>query len=130
MPGSPPTLRDMVKDALDSGQTYTQLAERAIDPETGQKASLALLNDIGLGKVGRMPYDYHLRAAAAALQKPYETVWLAALAEWLPPPEGVRIIVEEDEPENLAEGLRRLDRSITHLLNQLGEDGERRAEGA
>jgi cell division septum initiation protein DivIVA len=74
----------MVKDALDRGQTYTQLAERAIDPLTAQRASLALLNDIGRGKVGRMPYDYHLRAIAAALGKPYEVVRQAAIAQWLP----------------------------------------------
>jgi len=123
MPASP-TLRDMVKDALDSGQTYTQLAERAIDPQTGQKASLALLNDIGRGKVGRMPYDYHLRAVAAALQKPYEAVRRAAIAEWVPA-EGV-----DGEREELLEEARQINESITQLLGRLGEGDERRAEGA
>lgn len=85
MPASTPTLRDMVNGARDRGQTYKQLAERAIDPETGQRASLAFLNDIARGKVDRMPYDYHLRALAAALGVPYEHVRQAAIRQWVPP---------------------------------------------
>lgn len=109
MPEQPPTLRDMVKDALDRGQTYTQLAERATDPQTGQKASIALLNDIGRDKVGRMPYDYHLRAIAVALRKPYKDVRQAAINQWLPAEAGA---ATDDE-------------SLLREMRRLADEGER-----
>jgi hypothetical protein len=84
MPEQPPTLRDMLKAARDRGQTYEQLEAFAIDPETGERASRSLLNNIVLDKVDRMPYDYHLRAIAAALKVPYETVRRAAITQWIP----------------------------------------------
>lgn len=84
MPTSTPTLRDMIQGALDRGQTYEQLEKRAIDPQTKEPVSRSMMNNIVNRKVGRMPYDYHLRAIAAALEQPYETVRRAAIAQWLP----------------------------------------------
>lgn len=84
MPGSTPTLRDMVQDALDRGQTLDQLEERAVDPVTGKRASRAFLSRVKRDDVDRMPNDYHLRAIAVALGKPYEVIRRAAIAQWLP----------------------------------------------
>lgn len=127
MPGSStPTLRDMVKDALDSGRTYNQLAERAIDPKTHQKASLALLNDIVLNKVSRMPYDYHLRAIAMALGQPYETVRRAAIAQWLPT-EDAEAETEAEREKKLMDRLDRLAAETQMLREELRREsaGER-----
>lgn len=117
MPGSTPTLRDMVNGARDRGLTYRQLAERAVDPETGQKASFALLNDLARNKVDRMPYDYHLRAIAAALGEPYERVRQAAIRQWVPPEDG----------ENDTQALRHEARRIAEAVVRLTEATERTA---
>lgn len=95
MPEQSPTLRDMIKAAVDSGLTYAQLSKRSIDAETGEKASSAFLNNIVNNNVDRMPYDYHLRAIAAGLRAPYEAVRQAAIAQWVPAESGAPA-----EPEN------------------------------
>jgi transcriptional regulator with XRE-family HTH domain len=82
MPGSTPTLRDMVIQARRS-LTLDQLAERAYDPESGETASRGLLYDLERGAVNRPPVG-RLHAIAAALGKPYEVVRQAAIAQWLP----------------------------------------------
>lgn len=84
MPEQSTTLRDMIEAARDRGATYRDLAARAIDPETGEKASYGLINNIVLGKNGHAPEPKHLRAIAAALQVPYERVRQGAIAQWLP----------------------------------------------
>lgn len=116
MPSSTPTLRDMVQDALDRGQTYKQLAERAVDPETSQRASPALLNDIVRGNVTRAPTVAHLRAIAAALAKPYEAVRRAAIAQWLPADEA------EDPDGDLRDQVQQLSELTARLLDKVGED--------
>lgn len=123
MPGNstPTLLRDMVQDALDRGQTYRQLAERAIDPETKQTASFSMLNDIARGNVKRAPSIAHLRAIAAALGKPLEAVRQAAINEYLPTeaegaqapadPESAAehaLLEQARQAEQLAQELRRL----------------------
>lgn len=84
MPTQSPTLRDMIQEALDRGVTYRELQERAIDPESGQRASKDIFNSIMLGKANRIPVEHHLRAIAAALQTPYERVRRGAIAQWIP----------------------------------------------
>ncbi len=79
-----PTLRDLIQQALNSGITYRQLEARAVDPDTGATVSRGTLNKIALGKVPTMPSEAHLRAVAAALRAPYESVRQAAIAEWIP----------------------------------------------
>lgn len=85
MPEQSPTLRDMIQEALDNGVTYRELEARATDPQTGKTASRSIFFDTVNGKLDRMPYEHHLRAVAAALRKPYDTVRRAAIAQWLPP---------------------------------------------
>jgi hypothetical protein len=84
MPEQSTTLRDMIQNALDRGDTYRKLAARAIDPITGETASYGLFNNIVLGKTRTAPEPYHLRAIAAALGTTYETVRQAAITQWLP----------------------------------------------
>lgn len=84
MPEQRPTLRDMIQGVLDSGVTYRELETRAVDEETGKRASRSIFFDIATGKLDRIPYDYHLRAIAAGLRAPYESVRQAAITQWLP----------------------------------------------
>jgi hypothetical protein len=124
MPASPPTLRDMIEEARDRGRTYEQLEAIAIDAQTGERASRSLLNNIVLGKVDRMPYDYHLRGIAVALGKPYEAVRRAAIAQWLPAdsatdPEAIR--------EEVIGEARRLRDLADETLDRLGDNGAHRA---
>ncbi|HXT90532.1 MAG TPA: hypothetical protein VN714_14865 [Trebonia sp.] len=107
MPGSTPTLRDMVKAARDRGQTLRQLAQRAIDPETGQPASYSLFHDIEHGNVKRAPAVEHLRAIAVALNRPFEEVRQAAIIEYLPAKIDTKALLEQaDHLEAEAERLK------------------------
>lgn len=121
MPASTPTLSDMVKEALDRGQTYDQLAERAIDPDSGEKASRGLLYDLSRGTVRRVPTEGHLRAVAIALGKPYETVRRAAIAQWLPAEDGA------STEEELRSELRRMRESAERIEKRLDAIGEQDA---
>lgn len=81
----PALLKDLIKHAAET-RGYRDLADEAVDPETGTQASLRYLNRLGRGAVDRIPAAPHLRAIAAALNVPYETVWWAAVDQWMPPP--------------------------------------------
>lgn len=84
MPEQPTTLRDMIQMALSSGDNLRSLAARAIDPETGTTMGKDTINKIRHGTAPRMPDDGKLRAIAAALRAPYDSVRQAAVAEWFP----------------------------------------------
>lgn len=84
MPEQSPTLRDMINAALADGTTYRELEARAIDKQTGKRASRSIFFDIATGKLDRMPYEHHLRAIAAALRTPYAAVRQAAITQYLP----------------------------------------------
>ena len=84
MPEQAPTLRELIQEVLNSGVTYRQLEDRAVDEATGKRASRSIFFDIANGKLDRMPYEHHLRAIAAGLRAPYESVRRAAIAQWLP----------------------------------------------
>lgn len=120
MPEQPPTLRDMINDAIDAGRTLDQLEKIAIDPASGKKASRALLSRLRRGEVDRIPYDYHLRAIAVALGKPYETVRRAAIAQWLPLDGG------DTDREQLIDDVRRLRDLADKALDGLGDNGGQR----
>lgn len=123
MPEQTPTLRDMIKNALDSGLTYRQLAAAAIDEETGKRASHAIFFDIANGKLDRMPYDYHLRAIAAGLRAPYESVRRAAIAQWVP---GDTPVGDDERAAQVAE-LRSLRDQADEALRRMEEGPGRRA---
>jgi hypothetical protein len=84
VPEQPPTLRDMIQEALDSGDNLRTLAAKAIDPATGETVGKDTINKIRHGTAPRMPEDGKLRAIAAALRAPYDSVRQAAMAQWFP----------------------------------------------
>jgi hypothetical protein len=126
MPEQSTTLRDMINAELENGSSLRKLAERAIDPITGKRASASLFFDIVNSKLDRAPRDYHVRAIAVALRAPYEQVRQLAIAQWLP-------AADEEDPERerqeqLAE-LKRLrdqaDAAIAKLEQNDGPGGRR-----
>lgn len=130
MPEQAPTLRDMIKASVDRGLTYEQLSKRAVDEETGRRASPALLNNIANDKVDRMPYDYHLRAIALGLGVPYERVRQAAIAQWLPPEAGTTVadIPPERRDQLIADAERLYDITGRILAEARGEQATEPAE--
>lgn len=124
MTEQPPTLRDLVNAALASGKTYDQLMKRAVDPVTGEKPSRGYLNRIAKGTVKQAPLPHDLRAIAAALDKPYETVRRAAITQWLPADDEIR------DPEAIRDEVigeaRRLRDLADEALDRLGDNGDRR----
>jgi hypothetical protein len=124
MPGSTPTLRDMVQGALDRGQTLEQLESKAIDPRTGKRASKSLLSRIKRNELDRTPSDFHLRAIAVALGTPYDAVRRAAINQWLPAEE------EGSGEEELLAELRRMREAAERMEKQIDAMGERDAGAA
>ncbi len=118
MPEQPPTLRDMINDALAKGITYRQLEARAVDPETQRRASRSIFNDIATSKLDRMPHVDHLRAIAVALGVPYERVRQAAIRQWLP---ADQTSAEEPETDPDLELARQLQATAEQLLARAEE---------
>ncbi len=78
-----------------TGQSVRELARRARDPISGISPSHGWLNDIVTGQMERAPDMRRLRALAAAINEPVETLARLAAAQWL----GVRAIevpIEDD----------------------------------
>lgn len=100
-------LSAMVQSALDAGTTYRQLERSAIDPVTGKHASKDLFHGLVAGRVDRVPYDYHLRAIAAALGKPYDVVRDAAVAQFLS---------AQDEPDEPVDEFEATLRTVASVL--------------
>lgn len=75
----------MILQELDKGVTYAELEERSTDPTTGQaRISDSQLHRLAKGTATRIPTQEQLRGVAAAVRMPYETVRLAAIAQWVP----------------------------------------------
>lgn len=119
MPEQPPTLRDMIQEALDSGVTYRELEARAIDPATGRTASRSVFFDTIGGKLDRMPYEYHLRGVAAALRVPYESVRQAAITQWLPADAETSGADSDAERLKMIEEVRRIRADFDRALARL-----------
>lgn len=126
MPEQFPTLRDMIKEAVERGLTYAQLGERAVDPETGKVgASGPFINNIALGNVARIPTVDRLRSIATALGVPYERVRQAAINEWMPAPAAKG----DPERDEMIRELRELRAKTEKVLARLG-DQEPESESA
>lgn len=110
MPEQPPTLRELINEAVSSGATFAQLAERTADPTTGKlRASGGYINRIANGKVTQMPVEAHVRALADALRIPYERARQAAITQWIPADEDQN--AERERRELLAEAKRLRDQA-------------------
>lgn len=121
MPEQLPTLRDMIQNVLDSGVTYRELEARAIDEATGKRASRSIFFDIATGKLDRIPYDYHLRAIAAGLRAPYESVRQAAISQWLPAGSEETPEEAEAERQKMIQDLLALRAQTEEALRKLDE---------
>ena len=128
MPEQPPTLRELINEAVSSGITFAQLAERTADPTTGKlRASGGYINRIANGKVSQMPVEAHVRALADALRIPYERVRQAAIAQWLPaaPDEEA----ERERLELLAEAKRLRDQAAAIEARLERQERDEEADG-
>lgn len=83
--GNPPIgdLSRLVLEAnAEPGNSYAQLAARAVDPETGEQLSKPYLQKIASGVTTTAPKAYALRAIAVALRKPESVVKRAAARQF------------------------------------------------
>ncbi|MFB6568280.1 hypothetical protein [Streptomyces noursei] len=76
-------LSRLVREANDAGASYQQLADRAIDPETGEQLSKPYMQKLATNAVTTAPNASRLRAIAAALRQPLTVVQRAAAIQYL-----------------------------------------------
>jgi transcriptional regulator with XRE-family HTH domain len=76
-------LSRMVREANDAGASFQQLADRAIDPQTGTTLSKPYLQKLSTNSVTNPPTPERLRALAEALRRPLTVVQRAAASQWL-----------------------------------------------
>lgn len=76
-------LSQLIQEALDKGASYGKLADRAIDPETGETVSKPYLQRVVKNPPVNPPTVPMMRAIAAALQKPFRHVQEATAKQWL-----------------------------------------------
>ncbi|NED31017.1 hypothetical protein [Streptomyces sp. SID8499] len=76
-------LSQLIQDALDKGDSYGKLADRAIDPESGETVSKPYLQRVAKNPPANPPTVPMMRAIAAALRKPFKQVQEATAKQWL-----------------------------------------------
>jgi hypothetical protein len=76
-------LSQLIQEALDKGDSYGKLAERAFDPETGETVSKPYLQRVVKNPPANPPTVPMMRAIAAALRKPFRHVQEATAKQWL-----------------------------------------------
>ncbi|WP_157879963.1 XRE family transcriptional regulator [Streptomyces natalensis] len=76
-------LSRLVREANDAGASYQQLADRAVDPETGEQLSKPYMQKLATNAVTTAPNAARLRAIAAALRQPLTVVQRAAARQFL-----------------------------------------------
>lgn len=82
----PPTLgalSQLIQEALDQGDSYGRLADRATDPETGETVSKAYFHRLVTNPPVHPPTPPMMRAIATALAKPVRRVQEATAKQWL-----------------------------------------------
>lgn len=83
--------RDMDRDALsrlvreinDDGVSYQQMADRSVDPDTGETLSKPYFQKLATNSVTAAPSASRLRSIAAGLRKPLPVVQRAAAVQFL-----------------------------------------------
>lgn len=76
-------LSQLIQEALDKGDSYGKLADRALDPETGETVSKPYLQCVVKNPPVNPPTPPMMRAIAAALRKPYRRIQEATAKQWL-----------------------------------------------
>ena len=123
MPEQPPTLRDMIQEALDKGRTLRDLEARAVD-RRGNAAKKDTIRKIANGMIDRMPLESHLRGIAVSLGVPYERVRQAAIQQWLPPDEMAHPLDPATERRQMIDELTELRDRATAALARLETEGK------
>jgi hypothetical protein len=76
-------LSQLIQEALDQGDSYGKLADRAIDPDTGEAVSKPYLQRVVKNPPANPPTPPMMRAIAAALRVPFRRVQEATARQWL-----------------------------------------------
>jgi hypothetical protein len=76
-------LSQLIQEALDEGDSYGKLADRAIDPETGDTVSKPYLQRVVKNPPANPPTVPMMRAIATALRKPFRHIQEATAKQWL-----------------------------------------------
>lgn len=76
-------LSQLIQEALDRGDSYQRIADRARDPETGETVSKPYLQRVVKNPPTNPPTVPMMRAIAAALGKPFRRVQEATAEQWL-----------------------------------------------
>lgn len=75
-------LSRMIREANDAGESFQHLANRAVDPQTGETLSKPYFQKMAAGKIKTPPTAGRVRAMAAALRKPPAVVQRAAAEQF------------------------------------------------
>lgn len=76
-------LSQLIQAALDKGDSYQRIADRAIDPDSGQTVSKPYLQRVVKNPPVNPPTVPMMKAIAEALRKPYERIQEATASQWL-----------------------------------------------
>lgn len=76
-------LSRLVRELNDAGDSYQRMADRAVDPETGETLSKPYFQKLATNAVTTAPTPARLRAIAAGLRKPLGMVQRAAAIQYL-----------------------------------------------
>jgi hypothetical protein len=77
------SLSQLIQEALDKGDSYQRIADRALDPETETTVSKPYLQKIVKNPPANPPTPAMMRAIAAALGKPFRRIQEATAQQWL-----------------------------------------------
>lgn len=76
-------LSQLIQEALDKGDSYQRLADRALDPATGETVSKPYLQRVVKNPPANPPTVPMMQAIAAALGKPFPRIQEAVAKQWL-----------------------------------------------
>lgn len=76
-------LSQLIQAALDKGDSYQRIADRAIDPDSGVTVSKPYLQRVVKNPPANPPTVPMMKAIAEALRKPFERIQEATASQWL-----------------------------------------------
>lgn len=82
-PSSRGALSQLIQDANDRGLSYSKMADRAVDSDSGTKLSKPYLQRLVTNPPANSPSPKQLKALAVALRVSERRVKAAAAAQWL-----------------------------------------------
>lgn len=82
-PSTMGALSQLIQEALDKGDSYQRLADRAFDSASGETVSKPYLQRVVKNPPANPPTVPMMRAIAAALGKPFKRVQEAVAEQWL-----------------------------------------------